>query len=466
MANTDVALSQLLVQKGLLTLESLENCLSIQKNHNAQGAHKTLEAILLERQLIGKGDLIRCKNCLVLGKEVAIDNYLFLDKLGEGGMGSVYRGVQLSLDRQVAIKLLDPELGKDKSFVDRFVQEARILAQLDHPHIVKGIDFGENSGIYYYIMEYLQGKSVNTIVESSGALSFKMALSIFLQMAKALEYAYQKGLVHRDIKPENMMLCRNGKTKLCDLGLAKWKASTMNITRKGAVIGTPYYSSPEQAKGEIEVDIRSDIYSLGASLFYMLSAKPPYDGDRPMVVYSRHITEPPPKITPLRPDLSPWFDKLIERTMAKELSQRIQTPTDLIAIVQRYVNSITSPRQTQQISTMVKQAEEQTSRSNNSTTAVRATRKISQAASDQASPSTTKTTRTATARMAEAPATATKGKTASRQKTAVIPQAKASVAVPRQLTPQQRKRRLVLSILLGLIGVFVVAMTILILLNS
>lgn len=329
----DMVLSQMLVKQGLLNMEELRTCMQLQKEKNI-----SLEKIVKDENLLTEDEMTFLKNSIILGKDVTLTSYLLKRKLGEGGMGSVYKAIQRSLDRPVAFKLLDPELGKNKQFVKRFSQEAKLLAKLDHPNIVKGIDFGQSGNIYYYIMEYLEGYDVAKIVKDNGPLSLKHALVATIQMAKALEHAQAKKLVHRDIKPENIFICSKWRAKLCDLGLAKWKSS--NLTTHGTIIGTPHYCSPEQAKGKNDVDIRSDIYSLGASFYFMLTGKPPYEGEKPVVVYSRHISDPPPDITKEREDLPQWVNKFIQKAMAKKVAERIQSPSDIIKILEVYYKEI------------------------------------------------------------------------------------------------------------------------------
>lgn len=332
----DTAISQMLIKNGLIKIEALQKCLQAQKILHAQGNKKSLDTILLEQHQVKFEDIVYIKNCIILEKEIDTPGLLFLEKLGEGGMGAVYKGMQLSLNRPVAIKLLNPDLGKQKDFIERFRQEARVLAQLTHSNIVRGIDFGESHGTYYYVMELLEGSNIEAIVNKLGPYDEKATLPILLQMAHALDYIQQKNLVHRDIKPENILVCEDGTAKLCDLGLAKWKRKSSNLTQEGSIVGTPYYTSPEQCQGVVDVDIRSDIYSLGATAHFMLTGKPPYEGEQASVIFFRHIYDPAPKITTLRPDLPSWWDALFARIMAKKLDDRFQTPKELVEWLEDY----------------------------------------------------------------------------------------------------------------------------------
>lgn len=327
----DKELGKLLVKKGLVSSIKMKECIQIQKSmYEKDKVKKLLEEILLEQKYVTIQDLITIKNYILLGQEVDLPNIQLLKKLGEGAMGVVYKGMQISLERPVAIKILDPDLGKEKTFIDRFHQEARMLASLSHQNIVKGIDFGSFGNLHYFVMEYLKAKTLGEIVSVHGPLEYKFAMNILNQMAQALDYAHKKGLVHRDIKPDNILLCDNKKAKLCDLGLAKWSKSNLDLTSVGTVIGTPYYLSPEQAQGEIDVDIRSDIYSLGATFFYILTGEPPYDGDRESVIHYRHIYDPPPKVSEVNSKLPAKLDILFEKIMNKDKGKRIQTPCELL----------------------------------------------------------------------------------------------------------------------------------------
>ena len=260
-----------------------------------------------------------------------------LDLIGQGGMGSVYLARQISMDRQVALKILSPQLAKDKKYLERFFREARMSAVLNSVHIVQGIDVGEAEGFYYFAMEYVEGPTLTEILRERGKLSEQDALRVVLQVAIGLEHAHDRGLVHRDIKPSNIIFSSQDRVvKLADLGLAKrYLERTGEMTETGAVVGTPYYMAPELARGEAVADIRCDIYSLGATCYHMVTGKPPFDGRTPAEILLKHINEP---LTP--PDqvnllLSTGTCEVIEKMMAKDPRDRYPSPRDVVADVRR-----------------------------------------------------------------------------------------------------------------------------------
>ncbi len=244
-------------------------------------------------------------------------------------MGAVYKACQISLDRIVAVKVLSRRLGENDRFVRRFMREARAVARLNHPNIISGIDVGESEGWHYFVMEYVDGVTIGEILRRGGAIDEKRALAIVTQMVEALEHAHRHGLVHRDVKPDNIMIARDGTAKLCDLGLAKEHKDGGNSTEEGLAMGTPNYISPEQAKGETSIDIRSDIYSLGATLYHMVTATLPFDGPSPAVIMTKHLLEPLPPPRTRKKTLVRATCQVIEKMMMKRREDRYQSPAAL-----------------------------------------------------------------------------------------------------------------------------------------
>ena len=260
-----------------------------------------------------------------------------LDLIGQGGMGSVYLARQISMDRLVALKILSPQLAKDEKFLERFFREARMSAMLNHVHIVQGIDVGEAEGFYYFAMEYVEGPTLAEILRERGRLSERDALRVVLQVAMALEHAHDRGLVHRDVKPSNIIFSSTEKVvKLADLGLAKrYLERTAELTHAGRLVGTPYYMAPELAQGEVTADIRSDIYSMGATFYHAITGRPPFEGNTPAEILVKHMSEP---LTP--PDqvnllLSTGTCEVIEKMMAKQPNDRYQSPRDVAMDIRR-----------------------------------------------------------------------------------------------------------------------------------
>ena len=276
-----------------------------------------------------------------------IPGYKLLKLLGKGAMGTVYKGIQVSMDRLVAIKVLDKFLATDKQFVERFMREACAVAQLNHENIIAGIDANQTlDGIYYFVMEYAEGEALSEILEKRGKLSTEKSLEYTLQIAMALEHAHGNGIVHRDIKPENVIVTKNGLAKLCDLGLAREVGAQSQLTMTGAAIGTPQYISPEQAKGKNDIDIRSDIYSLGASLYHMLVGRPPFPGKIPAVVCTMHVTQPFPDPRDLVPEIPETVWRIIQKCTEKKREKRYQEPSQLIQAIEEYLLVKKAPKST------------------------------------------------------------------------------------------------------------------------
>jgi serine/threonine-protein kinase len=258
-----------------------------------------------------------------------IDRYEVLNELGRGGMGTVYRAFDPRFKRNVAIKVLPREFLHDPTFRARFNREAQTIATLEHPAIVPVYDFGEDSGQPYLVMRYMPGGSLSDRLKK-GPLIVAEASQILTRLASALGRAHQKGVIHRDLKPQNILFDPYHSAFLSDFGSAHIVQASTALTGDG-IIGTPAYMSPEQARGDDELDGRSDIYALGAILFEMLTGKQPYEADTPMGVAVKHITEPVPRILEVKADLPPVLEEIISRAMAKVAGDRYATPMEMAA---------------------------------------------------------------------------------------------------------------------------------------
>ncbi|MEM3112578.1 MAG: serine/threonine-protein kinase [Candidatus Anstonellales archaeon] len=261
-----------------------------------------------------------------IGSEIG--GFKIEEVLGRGGMGVVYKAHELSLNRKVALKVLSQKLSSDQEFIQRFKREAQIIASLDHPNIVRVLAYGEEKGLYYFAMEYIKGKDLSQIFKEKPNISLEEALQITAQIANALIEAEAKGVVHRDLKPTNIMIDDKGRVKITDFGVAHLQETDVKLTRTGWFLGTPEFASPEQARGE-SLDIRSDIYSLGVILYWMLTGKPPISGDSPQAVLIKIATEPLPPIQKINPSIPESICRLIERMTAKDLNQRFQNAKEL-----------------------------------------------------------------------------------------------------------------------------------------
>jgi serine/threonine protein kinase/tetratricopeptide (TPR) repeat protein len=242
---------------------------------------------------------------------IDIPGYKVLKQLGRGGMATVYLAIQESVDREVALKIMSPALMVDPNFGERFLREARIAAKLHHRHVVGVHDVGKHGDIHYIAMEFVSGGSVHRDDGQTAEPTF--ALRVVREIAGALAYAHSKGFVHRDVKPDNILLRDDGSSALTDFGIARANDSATRMTRTGAVIGTPHYMSPEQARGR-PLDGRADLYSLGCVLYEMLMGRVPYQADDPLAVGIMHITEPVPKLAPNLQPIQPLLDRLMAKT--------------------------------------------------------------------------------------------------------------------------------------------------------
>ncbi|MEQ8764959.1 MAG: protein kinase [Planctomycetota bacterium] len=259
-----------------------------------------------------------------------IEGYEILARLGGGGMGTVFRARQIAMDRVVALKVLKSNLAKDEKYVERLHREARLLGVLDHPNIVKAHDVGHSNGYHYFVMEYVEGRSMAALLAEEGPLPSDLVLDVAIQMARALEHSHRHDIIHRDIKPGNILLTDAGLAKLTDLGLAKREIDP-GLTRDEATVGTPQYISPEQLLAPKTVDGRSDIFSLGASLFHLLTGQPPFAGETlgqvVASVLAGRLTDP----MELRSDIDPGFASILVRMLQREAKHRYPSATELLA---------------------------------------------------------------------------------------------------------------------------------------
>lgn len=253
--------------------------------------------------------------------------------IGGGGMGAVFRGTDLTLGRTVAVKVVSREqTGEDA--LRRFRNEAQSAARLDHPNIARVYFVGEDQGWNYIVFEYIEGVNIRDLVDHDGPLALEDAISYTLQIAEALEHASQRDVIHRDIKPSNILIMVDGRAKLVDMGLARLhqvESSSEDLTASGVTLGTFDYISPEQARDPRNTDVRSDLYSLGCTLFFMLTGQPPFPDGTVLQKLLSHSSEEPPDLLDARPDLDPAVAAIVTRMLAKAPEQRYQTPRELIA---------------------------------------------------------------------------------------------------------------------------------------
>jgi serine/threonine protein kinase len=257
-------------------------------------------------------------------------NYKILNKLGEGGMATVYRAQQTNLGREVAIKVMSLNIAAMPDFVRRFEQEAKLVAGLDHPHILKVFDYGHHDNLIYLVMEIKKGGALDRLMRQS-RLTLEQIADLLDQLAPALDYAHQKGIIHRDLKPQNILLSEDHKNAfLTDFGIAKLLGQPTSYTQTGVAMGTPAYMAPEQWAGRT-VDARTDIYALGIMVYEMLVGRVPFTGETPLAVMYGHVQEPLPSLRTARADIPPAVEHVIAKAAAKEPDQRFQSVGEFTA---------------------------------------------------------------------------------------------------------------------------------------
>jgi predicted Ser/Thr protein kinase len=263
-----------------------------------------------------------------------LSKYEVQEKIGEGGMGIVYKANQKSMNRIVALKILSPKYSAKQRFVDQFIKEARAAGALNHPNIIQVHDVGTENDIHYFSMEFVEGATCMQVLREQGPFKVGEALEIIRQTAKALEYAHGQRLIHQDIKPDNIMIGQNNQVKLADLGISKTFDEVESEEGPKRVMGTPHYMAPEAALGK-KIDHRVDIYALGATLYHLLTGKTPYNGTSATEVLKAHVMDPLPAIEDINPDVPQDVCALVERMVAKKADDRYQTAAEIVEEVVR-----------------------------------------------------------------------------------------------------------------------------------
>ena len=330
----EMNLEKSILRRGLATAREIEVCKAHKAKLAGSDASKGLLDIMVEAKFLTKNQSIRVlKELGETNRKFEVPGYQILEKIGKGSMGVVFKARQESVDRIVAVKILLDALAQNKEFIKRFDREAKIAAKLSHNNIVNAIDAGDVDGHHFFVMEYVEGVTIKDELDKNKVFDEKIALKIVLAVAEALKHALSRGLIHRDVKPENVILTKDGNVKLADLGLARLTADEKwAMSEAGMAIGTPYYISPEQVRGQVDVDIRADIYSLGATLYHMVTGRVPYDGETPTDVMRKHVDKnvaftPPDHINTA---LSSGLGMVVETMMAKNRENRYRGPDDLI----------------------------------------------------------------------------------------------------------------------------------------
>lgn len=334
--NLDTDVGRVVMEIGLVTRPELDHCREQQKQ-SSDPNQRSLADLLIDNGFITVNQAKRIRRMIEDRRTGQIPGYQLLGQLGKGAMATVYKARQVSLDRIVAIKVLPKKSGENPDFVDRFYKEGRAAARLGHNNIVQAIDVNSTpDGRHYFVMEYIEGKTLYDIMQPPPAgdgrtFSEAEALDIGMQMADALAHAHAKGLIHRDVKPKNIILTPANVAKLTDLGLAREVDDKAAAEQEaGKAYGTPYYISPEQIRGDVDIDFRADIYSLGATLYHLITGKAPFDGDSPTAVMHKHLKEPLVPPDHLNVALSSGISEIIEVAMAKNRDERYSSTEDML----------------------------------------------------------------------------------------------------------------------------------------
>jgi serine/threonine protein kinase len=332
--SVDSMLGRLVVEQGLATSQEVQDVVQLQRQLSGDSdiKQRSLADLLVESGIVTRRQIerIRPKVEEQRGGQ-QIPGFQIIDRLGAGAMATVYKAKQLSLDRLVAVKILPLKFTSNAQFVERFYAEGRAAAKLNHPNIVQAIDVGKAGEFHYFVMEYVEGKTVFDVLTDKGRYAEKDALSVMIQVARALEHAHAAGFIHRDVKPKNIMITKDGTAKLADMGLARAVSDREAAEAEaGKAFGTPYYISPEQIRGEVNVDYRADIYSFGATLYHMVTGQVPFDAASPSAVMHKHLKA---KLVPadhVNPSLSAGIGEVIEVCMSKDRQRRYANTTNML----------------------------------------------------------------------------------------------------------------------------------------
>lgn len=311
----------------ILTRDQVEMAQAVLEQESLQGkAPRQIEDVLLERGILKAEEVWAVykarerltRDAKTIGRRIG--GYEITGKLGEGGLGVVYKARQLSMGRTVALKVLHEKWVGDDEFRKRFLVEARLVGRLSHQNLIQVFDVGRHKNTLFYSMEFVDGETVEDKLDRDGAMEVEEALDIMFQITRSLQYLATKKIVHRDVKPGNIMVTKDGEAKLGDFGFVKSSLESV-LSSEGEVLGTPDYISPEAALGEKDLDFRSDMYSLGASLYHMATGNPPFGGTGSDVMEA-HIKDSIPPIEMIRPDLPKLMIKIINTLMEKNPSDR------------------------------------------------------------------------------------------------------------------------------------------------
>jgi serine/threonine-protein kinase len=327
-------LGELALLEDLITREQLLATLNYQaERREAAKPDRKLGTLLVHQGYLTRDEV---RALLRLQRERGpIDGFVLLERLGSGGMGTVYRAIQKSLEREVALKILTVKASRHERFRARFLQEAKILAQLRHPNLVRAFEVGECRGHLFFAMEFVRGRTARDLIARYGSIPEPEALDYMEQVASAIAHYDEHHILHRDVKPENILVTPTGEAKLADLGLSKRLDEDAHITRPGKTLGTPLYISPELARGDERLDIRSDLYSLGATFYHLVCGQPPFESAASADLLSMHVREIPREPCEVNSLVSEELSQLLMILLEKKPERRFDTPTALVEAIRR-----------------------------------------------------------------------------------------------------------------------------------
>jgi len=327
-AGFETLIGKIVVDRGLAGSEEVETCRSAQKSDPGSA----LSDLLVGRHFLTRTQLDRLRTEFEAERtQSRIPGYKVLRKLGAGAMATVYLARQLSLDRPVAIKVLPKKFSNDPKFIERFYKEGRAAARLNDQHIVQAYDVAQAGDSHYFVMEYVDGETVHDRLIRQKRIREQDAIEIVRQVALALKHAHAQGFIHRDIKPKNIMINRSGVVKLADLGLARAVSDKEAAEAEaGKAYGTPYYISPEQVRGQVDIGPPADIYGLGATFYHMVTGRLPYEGKNPSEVMHKHLKAPLVPPDHVNPQLSGGAAQIIEMMLAKNPRDRYHGAVELL----------------------------------------------------------------------------------------------------------------------------------------
>ena len=340
MSITIEELIQNLTESGLLSDEELDTV-----ERSVFSRRQGLSADKAARELVKRKHLTKLQAAAVLKgktKNLVFGDYIVLDKIGSGGMGQVFKARHKPTSKPVALKVLSADAVKNRRLIERFKKEAKAVARLKHPNVVRAYEAGKINRVRYLVMEFVEGENMLERVKRKGPLSVDECISCVLQAARGLDYAHQKGIVHRDIKPSNLLRDRRSqRIKILDMGLARVEEpdedDEMRLTMPGQMLGTARFMAPEQIEDARKADVRSDIYSLGCTLHFIMRAKAPYSGETVAHTLMAHVSAPIPDLGRKRDDVPDWLGDVFQKMLAKNPRDRYQTMAELVQVIQYYL---------------------------------------------------------------------------------------------------------------------------------